>query len=88
MLLFSFQDAITSTAGRMKLIDSMEGIVKSSQQKLDKVQHGLLEEQKVCDALKQRYAVAVAEQRHCYSLLKAFQEECAMNEKLRCQTSI
>ncbi|KAM4086693.1 hypothetical protein ACJW30_10G121400 [Castanea mollissima] len=83
-----FQDAITSTAGRMKLIDSMEGIVKSSQQKLDKVQLGLLEEQKVCDALKQRYAVAVAEQRHCYSLLKAFQEECAMNEKLRCQTSI
>uniref|UniRef100_A0A7N2N5G1 Coiled-coil domain-containing protein 93 n=1 Tax=Quercus lobata TaxID=97700 RepID=A0A7N2N5G1_QUELO len=83
-----FQDAITSTAGRMKLIDSMEGIVKSSQQKLDKVQLGLLEEQKVCDALKQRYAVAVAEQRHCYSLLKAFQEECALNEKLRCQTSV
>ncbi len=27
-----FQDAITSTAGRTKLIDSMEGIVKSSQQ--------------------------------------------------------
>lgn len=37
------------------------------------MQLGLLEEQKVCDALKQRYAVAVAEQRHCYSLLKAFQ---------------
>ncbi|XP_062165289.1 uncharacterized protein LOC133871863 isoform X4 [Alnus glutinosa] len=83
-----FQDAITSTAGRTKLIDSMEGIVKSSQQKQGKVQLGLQEEQKVCDALKQRYAAAVAEQRHCYTLLKAFQEECAKNEKLRCQSSI
>lgn len=83
-----FQDAITSTAGRMKLIDSMEGIVKSSQQKLEKVQLGLLEEQKVCDALKQRYVVAVAEQRHCYGLLKALQEECAKNEKLGCQSCV
>lgn len=83
-----FQDAITSSAGRMKLIDSMEGIVKSSQQKQGKVQLGLQEEQKVCDALKQRYAAAFAEQRRCYTLLKSFQEECARNEKLRCQSSI
>ncbi|KAK9273925.1 hypothetical protein L1049_018737 [Liquidambar formosana] len=68
-----FQDAITSTAGRMKLIDSMEGIVKGTQQKLEKVQFGLQAEQKVCDALKERYAAAIAEQRRCYSLLKTFQ---------------
>lgn len=42
-------------------------------QKLEKVQRGLREEQKICDGLKGRHAVAVAEQRHCHSLLKAFQ---------------
>ncbi|CAB4266656.1 unnamed protein product [Prunus armeniaca] len=78
-----FQDAITSTDGRMKLINSMEGIIKGSQQKLLKVQLGLKEEQKVCDALKAKHVAATAEQRHCYSLLKAFQEECTKNEVLR-----
>ncbi|OMO52393.1 hypothetical protein CCACVL1_29240 [Corchorus capsularis] len=78
-----FQDAITSTAGRTKLIESMEGIVKGSQQKLEKVQLGFQEEQKAYDALKEKYIAAVAEQRHCYSLLKAFQEECTRNERLR-----
>ncbi|TXG62093.1 hypothetical protein EZV62_013456 [Acer yangbiense] len=68
-----FQDAITSTAGRMKLIDSMEKIAKGSQQKLEKVQLGLREEQKACDALKERYTTSIAEQRRCHSLLKAFQ---------------
>ncbi|PPD74118.1 hypothetical protein GOBAR_DD28973 [Gossypium barbadense] len=82
-----FQEAIASTTGRMKLLESMQGIVKGSQQKLGKVQLGLQEEQKVCDALKERYTAAMAEQRRCYSLLKAFQEECARNEKLQSQTS-
>ncbi|KAL4340415.1 hypothetical protein GQ457_08G002600 [Hibiscus cannabinus] len=82
-----FQDAIASPTGRLKLLESMEGIVKGSQQKLEKVQLGLQEEQKVCDALKEKYTAAVAEQRRCYSLLKAFQEECAKNERLRSQTS-
>ncbi|KAM1330981.1 hypothetical protein ACFX13_044307 [Malus domestica] len=68
-----FQEAINSTDGRMKLINSMEGIIKGSQQKLRKVQLGLQEEQKVCDALKEKYFAASAEQRHCYSLLKALQ---------------
>ncbi|GMI84238.1 hypothetical protein like AT4G32560 [Hibiscus trionum] len=82
-----FQDAIASPIGRMKLLESMEGIVKGSQQKLEKVQLGLQEEQKVYDALKEKYTAAVAEQRRCYSLLKAFQEECARNERFRSQTS-
>ncbi|XP_065850177.1 uncharacterized protein [Euphorbia lathyris] len=77
-----FQNAIASTDGHMKLIDSMDAIVKGSQQKLQKVEVGLQEEQKSCDALKKRYAAAMAEQRRCYSLLKAFQEECARNERL------
>ncbi|KDP32295.1 hypothetical protein JCGZ_13220 [Jatropha curcas] len=83
-----FQDALTSSDGRMKLINSMEGIAKGSQQKLQKVQVGLQEEQKACDALKKKYAVAMAEQRDCYALLKALQEECAKNEKLQSQSSV
>ncbi|GMJ15630.1 hypothetical protein like AT4G32560 [Hibiscus trionum] len=82
-----FQDAIATPTGRTKLLESMEGIVKGSQQKLEKVQIGLQEEQKICDDLKERHTAAVAEQRRCYSLLKAFQEECARNERLRSQTS-
>ncbi|PON57957.1 paramyosin-like protein [Parasponia andersonii] len=83
-----FQDAITSTAGRMKLIDSMEGIVKGSRQKLEKVQHGLEEQEKICDALKERYTSEIAAQRQWCSLLKTFQEECAKNERLRSLTSV
>ncbi|XP_068312385.1 uncharacterized protein [Pyrus communis] len=78
-----FQEASSTTDGRMKLVSSMEGIIRGSQQKLRKVQLGLQEEQKVCDSLKEKYVAANAEQRHCYSLLKAFQEECAKNEVLR-----
>ncbi|PSS28906.1 Coiled-coil domain-containing protein [Actinidia chinensis var. chinensis] len=81
-----FQDAITSTAGRMKLIDSMEGIMKGTQQKLEKVQLALQAEQKICDAVKEKYTAAFAEQRSCYSLIKAFQEECTKNERLRSQS--
>ena len=45
----------------------------SLKQKLEKVDVVLQAEQKACDALKQRRAAAVAEQRRCYSLLKVFQ---------------
>lgn len=82
-----FQAAITSTAGRMKLIDSMEGIMKGTQQKLEKVALAVQAEQKNCDAVKKRYAAAIVEQRSCYSLLKDLQEECAKNERLQSQSS-
>lgn len=42
-------------------------------QKLDKVLLSHQEEQQVCNALKEKYAAATAEQRRCYALLKAFQ---------------
>ncbi|WCJ29768.1 hypothetical protein M5689_011382 [Euphorbia peplus] len=82
-----FQNAIASTDGHMKLIDSMDAIIKGSKQKLQKVQIALEDEQKGCDALKKRYAAAMADQRRCYSLLKAFQEECARNERLEKEIS-
>ncbi|XP_019231169.1 PREDICTED: coiled-coil domain-containing protein 93 isoform X2 [Nicotiana attenuata] len=58
-----------------------------SSQKLEKVQIALQSEQKVREALKGKHAAAVSEQRHYNSILKAFQVECARNERLREQNS-
>ncbi|XP_004240591.1 uncharacterized protein [Solanum lycopersicum] len=82
-----FKDALTSPAGRKKLIDSMEGIMHGTQQKLEKVQIALQSERKAHEALKGQYAAIVSEQRHYNSILEAFQVECARNEILRMQTS-
>ena len=57
----------------MFLVSQYACIAESILQKLKKVEQGLQEEQKVCDALKARHVAATAEQRRCYSLLKAFQ---------------
>ncbi|CAN8327013.1 unnamed protein product [Cochlearia groenlandica] len=78
-----FQDVIGTSAGRVKLIDSMEGVMKGIQQKLGKVQLGLQEEQKLCDSSKEKYVVAAAEQRKCYTVQRAFQEECTKNDMLK-----
>ncbi|EOA17064.1 hypothetical protein CARUB_v10005305mg [Capsella rubella] len=83
-----FQDVIGRPAGRVKLIDSMEGVMKGIQQKIGKVQLGLLEEQRLRDASKEKYLAAAAEQRKCYTVLRAFQEECTENERLRSQISV
>ncbi|XP_010432698.1 PREDICTED: coiled-coil domain-containing protein 93-like isoform X2 [Camelina sativa] len=77
-----FQDVIGTPAGRGKLIDSMEGVMKGIQQKIGKVQLGLQEEQRLRDASKEKYIAAAAEQRKCYSVLRTFQEECTENERL------
>ncbi|XP_070052405.1 uncharacterized protein [Nicotiana tomentosiformis] len=58
-----------------------------SSQKLEKVQIALESEQKAREALKATHAAAVSEQRHYNSILKAFQVECARNERLRVQNS-
>ncbi|XP_013703475.1 coiled-coil domain-containing protein 93-like [Brassica napus] len=82
-----FQDVIGTPGGRVKLIDSMEGVMKGIQQKLGKVQLGLQEEQRRCDASTEKYTAAAAEQRKCYTVLRAFQEECTRNDRLRSQLS-
>ncbi|RWR73253.1 coiled-coil domain-containing protein 93 isoform X1 [Cinnamomum micranthum f. kanehirae] len=78
-----FKDAMTSTSGRVKLIDSMERIVGGTKQKLEKVQFGLQSEKRKYDTLMETYAAKIAEQRRRSSLLMAFQEECARSEKLQ-----
>ncbi|KAH1252888.1 Coiled-coil domain-containing protein 93 [Glycine max] len=65
---FWFQEAFSSTDGRIKLVHSMEGIVKGNQQKLERVHVGLQDEEKICNDLKYRYAAATGEQKRCYSL--------------------
>ncbi|XP_076881371.1 uncharacterized protein LOC143529472 [Bidens hawaiensis] len=81
-----FHDALNTPAGRATLTSSMDGISKSIQQKLQNVQASLQSEQKACEALKKKHAAANSEKRRCYSLLKAFQEECTRNGRLRNQT--
>ncbi|XP_020517496.1 coiled-coil domain-containing protein 93 isoform X3 [Amborella trichopoda] len=68
-----FQNAMASANGRSKLIDSFEDIAKGTQQKLEKMQCSLQVEQKSCNSIKEVYATAVAQQRHCSVLLKAFE---------------
>ncbi|KAJ0481180.1 putative Coiled-coil domain-containing protein [Helianthus annuus] len=81
-----FKDALNTPAGRAQLTSSMDGISKSIQQKLQNVRVTLQAEQKACEALKKKHAAANLEKRRCYSLLKAFQEECARNARLQEQT--
>ncbi|XP_073000042.1 uncharacterized protein [Typha latifolia] len=83
-----FNDAMTNTISCSKLVDSMENITKGTQQKLEKVQHSLVGEQKNSIFLKEKYAAATTEQRLFSSLLKAFQEECKRNARLRSLTCI
>lgn len=42
-------------------------------QKLDKVEFGLQNEQKICESVKEKYARLIADQRQFSSLLKTFQ---------------
>ncbi|PNY03377.1 hypothetical protein L195_g026704 [Trifolium pratense] len=79
----AFQEAFSSTDGRTKLVHSMEGIVKGSQQKLEKVQLGLQQEERNRNDLKDRYAAAIGEQKRCYSLMKAFQGSSAFYKLIR-----
>ncbi|CAJ1973760.1 unnamed protein product [Sphenostylis stenocarpa] len=72
-IISQFQEAFSSTDGRIKLVHSMEGIVKGSQQKLERVHLGFQEEERIRNDLKDRYAAAIGEQKRCYSLFKAFQ---------------
>ncbi|XP_057521663.1 uncharacterized protein LOC130801793 isoform X3 [Amaranthus tricolor] len=78
-----FVDAIGDPAGRTKLIDSMEAILKGIRKKLEKVQVGLQLGQKTFDTLGERYSAAIMNQRHCAVLLNDFQEEYRKNERLK-----
>ncbi|XP_068481265.1 uncharacterized protein [Phaseolus vulgaris] len=79
-IISQFQEAFSSTDGRIKLVHSMEGIVKGSQQKLERVRVGLQEEERIRNDLKGRYAGAIGEQKRCYSLSKAFQAQCSKKD--------
>ncbi|KAK4388911.1 hypothetical protein Sango_2228100 [Sesamum angolense] len=79
-----FQNAITSADGRTKLINSLEGILNGTQQKLEKVQLTLQSEQKFCDTVKDKHAAAISEQRQSSSLLKlsSIEENCRIAQDL------
>ncbi|KAG6409641.1 hypothetical protein SASPL_127682 [Salvia splendens] len=68
-----FDNAITSADGRIKLTNSLEGILNGTQQKLEKVQLTHELEQKSCNTIKEKYTAAISEQRRSSSLVKLFQ---------------
>ncbi|TKY74684.1 Coiled-coil domain-containing protein 93 [Spatholobus suberectus] len=82
-IISQFQEAFSSSDGRIKLVHSMEGIVKGSQQKLERVHVGLQEEERIRNDLKDRYAAAIGEQKRCYSLLKTFQVSFSVHRRPR-----
>lgn len=78
-----FKDAMSTSNGRSKLLDSMEVIVKGTKHKLEKANLDLLAEQKVFNSLEEKHSVMVAEERHFSVLLKTFQDACSEFERLQ-----
>lgn len=80
-----FQDAISNVDGRFKLIQSLEEILKGTQQKLEKVEFTVQSEEQLCDSIKEKCTTAISKQRQNSSLLKLLKEERARNEMLRAE---
>lgn len=78
-----FEVAMTTSGGRAKFVESMEGIMKGVKQKLLKMEKRLEAEKDTYSALKEKHMACVTAQRNYFSLVKQFQEECAKNERLR-----
>lgn len=78
-----FEAAMMTTGGRVKFVESMDGIVKGVKQKLGKMEKRFQAEKDTYSTLKEKHVACVAAQRNYFSLLKLFQEECARSEKLR-----
>ncbi|KAJ7532048.1 hypothetical protein O6H91_14G069900 [Diphasiastrum complanatum] len=78
-----FEVAMATAEGQVKFVESMKGILKGVQQKLDKIGARYHHEQIALALLKEKYASAIASQRKYSALLKVFQDECAENENLR-----
>ncbi|KAG6496035.1 hypothetical protein ZIOFF_043883 [Zingiber officinale] len=74
-----FQDALTSTIGRTKLVDSLETIVKGARQKLEKVELSLMAEKKNSESLREKLTTNLADQRYFSSLLKELQVSSKFN---------
>ncbi|XP_073138721.1 uncharacterized protein [Henckelia pumila] len=56
-----FQDAVSSVDGRGKLIHSLEGILRGTQQKPEKVELTVQSEEKICDSIKEKCTTTISE---------------------------
>jgi len=71
-----------AVGGRDKLVDSIEGLTKSVQQNLDKVNGRFAEEVGKREALQATYDKLVEKERKYYKLVREFQAEALQNEQL------
>ena len=72
----------STTGAKEKIVESVEGILKSVVQSLDKVAERLHDATAARDATQQKYDRLAEQQRKYYALVKAYQAEMAKNEKL------
>jgi len=71
-----------ATANKDRIVESVEGLLKSVQQNLHKVEQRLSETTSARDATQQRYDKLVEKQRRYFQLVKDYQAECQRNETL------
>ena len=83
-LLNSIHENYTKAAAGNKdrIVESVEGLLKSVQQNLQKVEQRLKDAVSARDATQQRYDKLVEKQRKYFQLVKEYQAECQRNEML------
>ena len=78
----NFAKSAAGGGGRDKLVESVEGLVKSVQQSLDKVKARLADEVAQKEAAQLQYDKLVDKERKYFKLVKEFQLECERNEQV------
>ena len=78
----NFAKSAAGGGGRDKLVESVEGVVKSVQQSLDKVKARLADEVAQKEAAQLQYDKLVDKERKYFKLVKEFQLECERNEQV------
>lgn len=78
----NYKTAMSTKQNREKFIESLDNIIKSVNQNLEKEDNKQTKEKKNFDELNQRYLKLVEKERNFYKATKEFQEECKKNEKL------
>jgi len=79
----NYKTAMSTKQNREKFIESMDTIIKSVSQNLEKEDGKQGKEKKNFDELNQKYLKLVEKERNFYKATKEFQDECKKNEKLQ-----
>ena len=82
----TFAKAVQGGGSKDKIVESVEGILKSVQQSLAKSEQRLADEAAARDAQQHTYDKLVEKQRKYYQLVADYQAECEKNAKISEQT--